>query len=217
MYDDETVGFWLGVDAADGLAKFNIGDADNYLIFDGADLLVSGDIEAATITGTVAIVGGELAWAGGLGVASDEGISIIASSSVSLDRAYAMVETNGSEIAFYSAYTSFTFGGAEPGLASHAVLRSLGTTGVMDGAHARTQIEALSTTGYAHIVLDLTNDAGSLTIDFVIDDAGNASSDFGGLVLSSLGDAVAATDALNRQTADGRYLAKSTGWTGTFT
>ncbi len=45
-FEDTAVGFWIGVDPADGLAKLNIGDADAYVQWDGAVLSVRGDITA---------------------------------------------------------------------------------------------------------------------------------------------------------------------------
>jgi len=154
---------------------------------------------------------GKIKWAGGYGIMDANGICIRAASTVSGDRAYAMEETNGSDIAWYTAYSSFTFGGDEPGLASHAVLRARGIDGVTAGAHARTQLEAHSTTGYAHVLLKPYNNAGSLEVDFRVSSAGAASSDFGGLVLGNIGDAAVDTDAMNRQSCDARYAGITTG------
>jgi hypothetical protein len=202
--DDANVGFWLGVDT-DGVAKLNIGGALHYLKWTGTALVVAGDIRAGTVTGSVGVVGGEITWAGGKGRMDANGIAIRAASTAAGDRAYALEETNGADMAWYTAYSSFTFGGSEPGLASHLVLRSRGIDGVTAGAHARTQIEAHSTTGHAHVLLSPTNNAGELDIDIYVDGAGAPHSDFDGLVLGNIGDAAAAGDALNRRTADVRY------------
>ena len=202
--DDANVGFWLGVDT-DGVAKLNIGGALHYLKWTGTALVVAGDIKAGTVTGSVGVMGGEITWAGGKGRMDANGIAIRAASTAAGDRAYALEETNGADMAWYTAYSSFTFGGSEPGLASHLVLRSRGIDGVTAGAHARTQIEAHSTTGHAHVLLSPTNNAGELDIDIYVDGAGAPHSDFDGLVLGNIGDAAAAGDALNRRTADVRY------------
>ena len=67
-YSDLTAGFWLGIDG-DGLAKFHVGNAANYLRWTGTALEV-----AHVITGAVRVDGGAIEWAGGKGRADDTGL-----------------------------------------------------------------------------------------------------------------------------------------------
>ena len=57
--DDATAGWWLGVDA-DGVARLNIGDADQFLKWTGELLRVRGDLTLAALLGK--FDGGGVVW-----------------------------------------------------------------------------------------------------------------------------------------------------------
>lgn len=49
-YTDVNDGVWIGIDK-DGKAKINIGNENEFLLWNGEKLIISGELEAATITG----------------------------------------------------------------------------------------------------------------------------------------------------------------------
>lgn len=209
-FDDNTaIGFWLGVDPTDGLVKFSLGGLANYLQFDGTDLKVSGDIEAAKIIGTVAIDGGEITWADGRGVADDTGISFtedvnnVWDVGVTLDAMLVIIvddPAKGIDVTHSKA----------TGLAIRGYADNGG-----DGVQGRTTdglgVNGLATAaGGVAVKANASGGGTSLLLAGGDADAGNQK-------ITNLADATANQDALNRQTGDARYLQQSSGWSGTFT
>lgn len=206
-FSDTAVGFWMGIDT-DGLAKLNIGDADNYLKFDGTDVLVAGDIEAGTITGTVAISGGEIVWAGGKGVADDSGISFTEDAQNKWDVGVTLGAMVAIEVDDPARGISVDHNSAL-GLAIYGAALS-GGTGVQGRTTTGMGVNAIATSaGGTAVVANASGGGTSLQL-------AGGDMDAGSLKIENLADAAAATDALNRQTGDARYLQKASGWTGTF-
>lgn len=58
-FANDVLGFRLGVDEADGVAKFFIGDTDTYLNWDGQQLLIQGVLQGSVINGST-ITGGTI-------------------------------------------------------------------------------------------------------------------------------------------------------------
>lgn len=48
-FSDTTSGYWLGVDPATGIAKFNIGNSTNYITWDGTTLTIQGGANVTSI------------------------------------------------------------------------------------------------------------------------------------------------------------------------
>ena len=148
--DDTNVGWWLGVDS-DGVAKLNIGDAEQFLKWTGEQLSVRGDLELEAVLGK--LDGGGVVWE------DDAGDPVL---------------TIGAEVDL----------GAITGLAidaQHAMGLRISSAG------------ALTLVSDTHVVSVLYNR------------------------VADVADATADGDAVSRSFGDGRYLARSAGWTGSLT
>ena len=208
--DDTHVGFWLGVDS-DNKAKFNLGGATHSLKWTGTQLEITG----------------LLTWSGGKGVANDTGLTYTesANSWLKVDSTAAYL------LRVYSKIADFASGGGlfetDEGNAvyGYASTSGKGVMGVSEsgsgvygnsasgagvfGIGTLTGVKGQSLTGVA-VHAYAQNSAGtSLKVE-------GAKVDGGSQRYTNLADATAATDAVNRQTGDGRYLVQLGGYTGSF-
>ena len=218
-YSDLTAGFWLGIDG-DGLAKLHVGNAAYYLRWTGAQLEV-----AHVITGAVRVDGGAIEWAGGKGRADDSGLQHIESAQRFWDvrpgsdrvmRVQAGDGYYGCAIEAFGANGYALFAESDTGYGvMGCAATGVGVTGVSDyigvlASSLDTGLEAIAfETGTAIRARALNGATALAIVGGVVD---------GGLQrYTQLADATDDVDALNRRTADGRFLRKSAGWTGSFT
>jgi hypothetical protein len=198
--DVSRVGFWLGV-PSDGVPRFHVGGTDKYLLWDGDDLEIVG---GALYLPTVSIDAGGLCIHEGSDVTNqlrfvdDDGVAV------------------GSLQGLGGGSCVLTFATSQPVAA--------GDVGRIDflidgdiGASVGFRLETTKGSGAssAHFQVYIGNQ-----LKFEIGSTGllvaKGGVDANSKKLVNVADAAADTDALNRRTADGRYLAKSAGWTGTF-
>ena len=215
--DDANVGFWLGVDT-DSLAKFNIGSSTFYLKWTGSELHVKG-----TIT-----------WAGGKGVLDESGLGFTEDANnyllmnVGGSVSGALVEIRSNNRTYGLHVVNADLGVASYGIGAETSGRGAAIYGLLtgippiDGQAAIKGQTSNNTTGYTSYAVHGRGRGHNIGVVAEADASGyalqivGANVDGGSKRYTSLADAVLATDALNRQTGDARYLQQSAGWTGTF-
>ncbi len=194
-YSDTAVGFWLGVDE-DGLAKFNVGGSSIYMRWSGSVLEVAGIIT----------------WSGGR--LDDDGIQIDTASSIFPTGGQKVsweIEGADEQIGIWAGYNAEPSFDADRYCDLYIKLKPPSHFDSSDWAGIHFMTMNPAGTGYT-AMLDMGQVSGTLGFRFNYRDVALT-----GYRLREVGDATAATDALNRQTGDGRYLQQSAGASGTFT
>lgn len=190
-WDDTRTGFWLGVDPT-GTPRFHIGGPAKSLLWDGADLRVKGALETPTVT------------------IDDNGLAILAGDEG--PNWLRLVDAEGNGVL----HLSVADAPAAPWAALAVARPAADHTGYLDleldgslGDNVRVRLTTLyGTSGSARVQVQIGNQTVAEFTALTINAKFRR--------LTNLGDATAATDALNRQTADARYPLRSAGWSGTF-
>jgi hypothetical protein len=208
--DDRAVGFWLGIDT-DGAAKLNIGGAANYLKWTGRQLLVYGSLRAG---------------AGEVMVDISDGVKIVEgigqANCVSWVNAAAAVKAHvycvrdaGSQVR-----TLYVRVEPEPGEDAQVALQAYAPPETSDLVELYLVSQQTTPGPRSFAALVGGDQFAGLRIGKLADGTVPAAMlDVGGdgVFSGRVGVAAATTggDALNRDTADGRYVQARMGWSGT--
>lgn len=205
--------------------KFYVGPigASNRLVYENGDLELTGGVNAVSGTlYTLAISGmlsmeadGVLSWDSNGARLSNDGINFDAAEKASRSIVWTDTDSNTvGMVAWPHAILGNYFRIENTALSATDSQTEIITNGTQTAVVALT---ANSDLAGSNAWLTVSGGAGGafveLSADYVVS---YAPIDVSGQKITTLGDATAATDALNRQTGDSRYPLKSDGWSGSF-
>ena len=198
-YGDTSVGFWLGVDD-DGLAKFSIGNNIYFLQWTGTLLELGFGASGIVIGGNGLTLGVPSSYAETSAVTWKYGADRVGDLYATLldyvpESSVVLIARD------VSGYNTLMDVRAENGAGTHSTARLVAKAGYTT-AHVRAEVVGMS--GFVYITAANIQITGTVSLG-------------GTYRITQIADATDATDALNRQTGDGRYLQQSAGASGSFT